>query len=147
MMKLKVQHVMDSMLVVTNIINRQCAMPQRGKYLLARLHTKLSPEFKLIDARRDEMIKAYNNPQFRETSDEERAGGAPALVEVPGEWQVPADKMPEFLAAWKLVGDEEIEVDIQPMPLAALSMPDGSDGMIEASELITLGELVYDNLN
>ncbi len=141
-MKLKVQHVMDAMLTVTNIINRQCAMPQRGKYLLARMHTKLLPEFKVLDARRDEMIKAYGEQQMREEADPET--GLPVKVPVEGEWQVPADKMAEYTAAWKLVGDEEIDVDVQPLPLRALSLPDGSDGMIEAAELITLGELVYD---
>lgn len=143
-MKLKVQQVMDSMLVVTNIINRQCSMPQRGKYLLARMHTKLLPEFKVMDARRDELIQAYNTPQTRtETGDD----GHPIQVSVEGLWQVPPEKMPEFTAAWKEIGDEEIDVDIQPLPLRAISMPDGSDGMIEASELITLGDLVVDNLN
>lgn len=141
-MKLKVQHIMDSMLVVTNIINRQAPMPQRGKYLLARLHTKLLPEYKVIDARRDEMIKVYNNPQ---TKTETLANGDVLITPVEGEWQVPPDKMPEFLAAWKLIGDEEIEVDIQPLPLTALCMSNGTEGLIEASEFITLGDLVFDN--
>lgn len=151
-MKLKVQHVMDAMLVVTNIINRQAPMPQRGKYLLARMHTKLLPEWKTIDARRDEMIKAYNNPQTRfvPNPDQPLNPGPGAVIEgkqevVEGEWQVPADKIPEFTAAWKTIGDEEIEVDLQPLPLTALCMPDGTDGLIEAAEFITLGELVYDN--
>lgn len=130
-MKLKVQHLMDSMLVVTNIINRQAPMPQRGKYLLARMHQKLLPEYTIIDARRDAMIKEYDTP------DDVR----------PGEFKVPDDKMPEFIAAWKVVADEEIEVDVQPMPLTALCMPNATEGLIEASEFITLGDLVVDNFN
>lgn len=147
-MKLKVQHVMDATLIVTQIINRAAPMPQRGKYLLARMHTKLMPEFKTIDARRDEMIKAYNNPQQRPVPGAVVEAGEPVPMEdVPGEWQVPLEHMPEFTAAWKEIGAEEIEVDIQPIPLIALSLPNGSDGAIESSELITLGDLVVDTAN
>lgn len=144
-MKLKVQHVMDAMLVVTNIINRQAPMPQRGKYLLARMHTKLLPEFKIIDERRDAMIKAYGNPQTKLETNPET--GVTFEVPVEGQWQVPKESMPEFTAAWKIIGEEEIDVEIQPIPLSAICMPDGTDGLIEASEFITLGELVYDNIN
>ena len=144
-MKLKVQHVMDATLALTNIINRQCPMPQRGKYLIARMHGKLLPEFKTIDARRDEMIKAYNTERVDEKVDE--VSGATIRTVVEGERMVPPDKMPEFLAAWKVIGDEEIEVDVQPLPLTALCMPNGTEGLIEAAEFITLGELVVDNFN
>lgn len=139
-MKLKIQHVMDATLVLTKIINEQRQMPQKGKYRIARLHAKLLPEFKLIDARRDEMIKTYNNPQTRiERTPEDPIGHE---VPVDGEWQVPADKMPEFIAAWKLIGDEEIDVDAQPIPLSSLSVSDDTDGAIEAHELIALGDLI-----
>lgn len=141
-MKLKLQHLMDSTLVLTNIINERRPMPQKGKYLVARLHAKLLPEFKLIDARRDEMIKAYDQPQMKAETDAET--GNVTLTPVDGQWQVPADKMPEFTAAWKAAGQEEIDVDVQPIPLSSMSLPNGSDGAIEASELITLGDLVSD---
>lgn len=147
-MKLKVQHVMDATLVVTNLINRQCPMPQRGKYLLARMHMKLNAEYVPINERRDEMIKAYNNPQMRPVPNAVVAEGEPIPMErVSNEWEVPADKMPEFLAAWKVIADEEIDVDIQPIPLISLCMPNGTEGLIEASEFITLGDLVVDTSN
>lgn len=149
-MKLKVQHVMDSMLVVTNIINRQAAMPQRGKYMLARMHIKLLPEFKVMDARRHEMIKAYGSPQTKQVWDEQADPQhqlPPTLEPIPGEWQVPPEKLAEFMEAWNVIGDMEIDVDVQPMPLICLSLPNGSEGMIEAAELITLGDLVVDTAN
>lgn len=140
-MKLTVQHVMDATIVLTNIINGQRALPQKGKYRVARMHAKLLPEFKVIDARRDEMIKAYDTQQTKTETN-------PATGEVtitPGDgWQVPPDKMPEFTAAWKQIGDEEIEVDVQPMPLSQLSLGDDQEGSIEAHELLTLGDLVSD---
>lgn len=143
-MKLKVQHVMDATIALTNIINRQCSMPQRGKYLLARMHTKLKVEFDVMDARRDEMIKAYNNPKTTTLVGE---AGATIITQIEGQWQVPDEKMSEYVAAWKEIGDQIIDVDVQPIPLLALCMPDGTDGLIEAAEFITLGELVVDTSN
>lgn len=139
-MKLRVQNVMDATLVLTAIINEQRAMPQKGKYRVARMHAKMLPEFKIIDARRDEMIKAYNMPQTRldKTLDD------PMEHEVPidGQWQVPADKMPEFIAAWKVIGDEEIDVDVQPIPISSLSLSEDADGSIQSHELAILGNLI-----
>ena len=142
-MKLTLQNVYGATLVLANIIQEQRVMPQKAKYRIARLHTKLFPEFKLIDARRDELIKAYNNPQTKVVQ-KATADQPEIVVEVPGEWQVPADKLPEFTAAWIEIGNEEIEIDMQPIPLSCLEMGDGKDGAIEASELITLGEMVSD---
>lgn len=138
-MKLKVQQVMDAVLVLAQIINEQRAMPQLGKYRLARMHARLLPEFKVMDAKRDEMIKAYGNPQ---TKVENLANGEVLITPIEGQWQVPPEHMPEFIAAWKEIGDAEIEVDVLPIPLSALTLPAGGDGAIEASELITLGELI-----
>lgn len=138
-MKLKVQHVMDSTLVLAAIINERRPMPQKGKYRVARLHAKLLPEFQSANGQRDEMIKAYEMPQTQIEKTEEH----PLGIEVPTDgWQVPADKMPEFTAAWKVIADEEIEVDVEPIPLGYLSLGDQTDGAIESTELITLGELV-----
>lgn len=142
-MKLKVQRLMDATLALTSIINAQRHMPQLGKYRIARLHAKLLPEFKVIDARRDEMIKAYGRPQMRVVPDAIHGADEPPPMEpVEGQWQVPPDKMPEFIEAWKVIGDEEIEVDVQPVPVSCLSMGDDIDGAIDAHELIALGDLV-----
>lgn len=142
-MKLTAQNVYGATIVLASIISSQRPMPQRGKYLIARMHSKLLPEYNILNGRRDELIKAYNTPQTKTVTDE--ATGATAEVPVEGEWQVPKDKMPEFVAAWELLGNEEIDVDVQPLPLMSLSLPNGSDGAIEASELITLGSLVSDD--
>jgi hypothetical protein len=55
---------------------------------------------------------------------------------------VPPDKAAEFAEAWKEIGDEEIEVDVQPISLACLDLGDSADGSILAHELVTLGDLV-----
>lgn len=123
-MKLKVQHVFEATLVVARIINENRPMPQRGKFRLARLHAKLLPEFTTIAARRDEMITAYDH--LGETLQP----------------TVPDDKLSEFAAAWTEIGDEEIEVDVEPVPLGCLDLGDAADGAIQANELVTLGDLV-----
>lgn len=142
-MKLKVQHVMDATLVVSQIIREARPMPQKGKYRLARMHAKLLPEFTTINDRRDAMIKEYDTLETEPVTD----GATGEVSHVPkanAQWMVPPDKMPEFNEAWKVVGDQEIDVDVEPLPLSQLDLGNGTDGAIEARELITLGELVTD---
>lgn len=122
-MKLTAQQVFDATLVVAQIIRENRPMPQKGLYRLARLHAKLAPEFKPISERRDAMIEAY----------EHREEGADTF-------SVPLDKMPEFNAAWAEIAGDEIEVDVQPVPLDYLD--GGGVGVITAAELVTLGDLV-----
>lgn len=134
-MKLKVQQLMDATLVVSQIIREKRPLPQKGSYWVARLHTKLLPEFNTASARRDEMITAYDH---KETV--KGAEGEPDVVA--DQFSVPLDKMPEFNAAWKEIADEEIEVDVQPIPLGYLDLGESVQGSIAASELVTLGDLV-----
>lgn len=133
-MQLTVQQVMDATLVISQIIREERPMPQKGKYLLARMHAKLIPEFTTINEQRDALIKAYDHRQQIE--------GADGIM-VDGEnYAVPMDKMPEFNEAWKKIGDEMIDVGVEPIPLAAIDLGSMSDGSISAKELITLGDLV-----
>lgn len=138
-MKLTVQQTMDAVLVISQIIREQRPMPQRGKYRLARMHAKLLPEFQTINAQRDDLIKAYNHHETIKNKDP--ATGAESEV-INQEFSVPLDKMGEFTEAWKKIGGEEIDIDIEPIPLSQLDLGDNADGSIQASELITLGDLV-----
>lgn len=146
-MKLKVQHVMDATLVISKIIRDARAMPQKGKYRLARMHAKLLPEFLTINERRDAMIRAYDtrmkvpDPNYSNHLDPLNKGVP--MIDGP-EFTVPDDKSDEFNAAWKEIADEEIDVNVEPIPLAQLDLGASQDGSIEAGELITLGDLVKD---
>lgn len=155
-MKLKVQHLMDATLVISEIIRDNRPMPQKGKYRLARMHPKLNAEFLVINAKRDEMIKAYDhhpmvpNPA-NNMSDEAREfeasqGNVSQLVPktIPSaQWSVPEDKLAEFQKLWEEVAEEEIEVDVEPIPLAQLCFDDPNiDGSITGHEFIVLGDLV-----
>lgn len=159
MMKIKVQHLMDATLVISTIIREDRNLPQKGKYRLARIHPKLDREFQIINAQRNKMIEAYDhhemiaNPAANGMPDEVRAEIAaagnvhqlpPKMVEAK-EFSVPADKIDEFHATWKEIADQEIEVDIVPMPLDQLCFPgDLADGSITAHEFIVLGDLVVE---
>lgn len=139
-MKFKVQHVMDATLLISRIIRERRPMPQKGKYRLARMHAKLLPEFTVINDQRDALIKAYDHETKVKIKDAD--GVETEASTTPPSYSVPLDKMDEFTAAWKEIGDGEIEVDVEAIPLAQLDLGDGTDGCIEAAELITLGELV-----
>ena len=132
-MKLKAQLVFDAVPVIALIIREKRPLPQKGKYRLARMHAKLLPDFNTLSERRDAMIKAYDTPLVTLTE-----GAAPT-----GLYTVPEDKVSEFNAAWKEIGDEEIEVaDLEPIPIDQLTLANDANGAIEAIELITLGDLV-----
>lgn len=155
-MKLKVQHVMDAMIVVSQILRDQNGLPrddgkvvprpmsQKGRYRLTRLHTKLSGEFKIINDKRDEMIKAYDYHPFVKVKDAEGKDTAVDSDVVSENFAVPMDKMPEFTAAWKELADEEIDLDVEPIPFEQLDLGNSVDGCLTPQEFFTLGSLVKD---
>lgn len=137
-MRMKAQQVFDATLVVSTIIRENRAMPTKGKYRLARLHAKLLPEFQTLSGQRDAMITAYDHHPMIKAKD---AAGVETEV-LSTEFGVPADKLAEFAAAWNEIGDQEIEVDVESVPLAYLELADSVDGSVTAHELVTLGDLV-----
>jgi hypothetical protein len=156
-MKLKVQHVMDATLVISQIIREDRKLPTKGKYRLARAHDKLNKEFLIFNEQRDAAIKAYNyrgtipNPAANGLSDDARAamvaagkiGSLPPKEIEDENFSVPADKIEEFHKTWGAIAVSEIEVDIEPIPLDQLCFPgDLEDGSISAHEFIVLGDLI-----
>lgn len=116
-MMLKVQTVFDATQVLATIINENRHMPTKGKYRVARMHAKLFPEFTTANDQRSEKILSY---EHRNEADQP---------------SVPDDKMPEFIAWWKEVASEEIEVNVEPIPIDLLDN-------ISYAEFQTLAELV-----
>lgn len=106
-MKIKVQHLMDATMVIRQIITEKRPLPQKGNYRLARMFDKLAREFDILNAKRDEMIKAYDYHH-----------------EDAKEWSVPPEHIPEFTKQWAELGAEEIEVDVEPIPLEQLCFAD-----------------------
>lgn len=141
-MKLTVQRVMEVVPLITAIITEKRPMSQKGAYRLARLHAKLQPEFAMAHAQRDAMIKAYDTPEMiaPPPSAADPLGQGPAVPT--GNYTVPPDKLEQFIAAWAEFAKEEIEVDVQPIPLGQLDMGDDKAASINALELVILGDLV-----
>ena len=142
MMKLKVGHVFQAAPAVVTIINQDRSMPQKGKYRIARMFAKLKPEYDLILARRNAMIEVYGHKEMvpPPKSVEDPLSQGPL---VPGEnFSVPDDKLPEFSKAWAEIESEEIEVDVEPMPLNQLDPGPGVVGGLTAAEFVVLDNLV-----
>ena len=141
-MKLTVQRVMDVLPFITAIINDGRKLPQKGAYRLARMYAKLLPEFEVANKQRNALIRAYDFPLMvsPRASAEDPLGQGPKVPS--GEFTVPLDKLEEFNAAWKEIGEQEIEVDIQPAPLEQFDLGPNFPASIEAHELAVLGELV-----
>lgn len=126
MMRLKVQHVFEATQVLANIINENRPLPTRGVYRVTRMHKALFPEFETANSQRTAKIMAY---------DSANEAGEPA---------VPDDKMPEFVAWWAELAGEEIEVNVDPIPIDQLCIA-GADSPISFAEFGVLGELVRDD--
>ena len=141
MMKLTLQRVFEATQALAAIINENRPLPSKGKYRVARMHAKLFPEFTTLNDRRTAMIMAYGHKQavlhgkvVTEPDDLTHAG-------IVMQDAVPDDKMPEFLAAWADLAKEEIEVNVEPIPIYQLCI-DGQEGVVTFAEFAALGELV-----
>jgi hypothetical protein len=127
-MKLTVQQVFVANQILVGIINANRPMPTKGAYRIARLHAKLQVELKPISDKRDEIIKSYG---YQGVPDGAPEGFQPVDM-------VPPDKAAEFELKWREIADEEIEVDVQPIPLSQLSLGDDEESPISAGELFML---------
>lgn len=134
-MKLTILHVFNVTPILAQIIAEKRPLPLKGAYRVARLQAKLQAEFQTIAEKRDALIVAYDHKA--------RPAGAPDdAPEVP---TVPDDKVEDFLAKWADLGAEEIEVDVQPIPLSQLDLGADTAGALTAAELMVLAELVVDD--
>lgn len=140
-MELTIGRVYTATEMVMTIINESRLLPQKGSYRLARMYTKLKPEYDLIVLRRNEMIEAYDYKKIAPSETERDDDGNPVMTPA-ANFSVPVDKMAEFSKAWSEVTLEKIDVDVQAIPLNQLDA--GGVGMISALELVALGDLVIE---
>lgn len=130
-MKLTADRVLAALPLIDTIISEKRPLTVKGAYRVARLHAKLLPEFRLLEERRAELIKGYGH----ETVPEGSTDPVPT---------VPADKVGEFMSQWIEVLREELEIDVQPLPLSTLG-PATAESPVSAAEMLTLGELLFDD--
>ena len=140
-MKLTVQQVFDITPLLAKIKEENRPLPSKGKYRIARLHRKMEAEWNTIAERYNAMIKTYDHKRpmidGKVVTVEEAEGAANVVMQD----AVPDDKMPEFLAKWKDLAAEEIEVAVEPIPLDQLCI-DGAEGGISIAEFSVLDKLV-----
>ena len=121
-MKLKVSALFSAYLVLTAIINEKRELPSIGQYRVARMHDKLESEFNVASASRDELITKFGTEK----------DGAFSIYPPDAGWK-------EFAEAWDKVAAEEIEIEVQPIPLSSLG---NSSNGVTAYEFKVLGDLV-----
>ena len=140
-MKLTIQHIFDATPVLNGIKNDNRPIPAKGKYRISRMLRAIQPEWELIAERYNVMVRAYGHKRplidGRRVTEEEASTHADVVMQD----AVPDDKWEEFVAAWKVVGAEEVEVAVEPIPLDQLCI-DGREDGITIAELSVLDTLV-----
>lgn len=130
-MLMKAARVWDATIALWTIMQEKRQMPQRGKFLVARMHAKLLPEFKLLNETRDSMISAYDHTVSVPNGGPDEEGTPTFDTKI----AVPEDKVPEFNEIWGKLILTEIDVDVSPISISDLDN-------IEAIEISLLGELL-----
>lgn len=141
MMKLKVQQIFEATQVLATIINQKRALPTKGVYRVTRMHAKLFPEFTLINDQRTAKIASYDHKAFalpNGTLVPAEEAAAMGLVE---QNVVPPEKMGEYVEWWSEMATDEVEVNIDPIPIEQLCI-DGAESNITYAEFAVLGDLV-----
>lgn len=144
--KLTIDKLLTGMTTVSTILRERRPMPQRGKFAFAKMHTALMDDFNKYSAQRDELIATYGykamlrRPAGPGDTDEDIARGyAEKEAE---EFSVPQDKLKDFEEKWKILGEEEIEIDVKPISIKLFDLGTGTDGSVEGAEIIDMGNLI-----
>lgn len=144
--KLTVNQLITAVPIITTIIREKRPMPQKGKFNFARMYSTLLPHWNRLNTERDELIKSFDHhPMLRraatpDDSEEDRERGY--VEKASEEFSVPVDKMKDFEEQWKPIGEREVEVEVEPIPMKTFDLGLGSDGSVDAAEIIDLGPLI-----
>jgi len=128
-MKLTTGNVYDAHFALRAIVNTKRVLPQIAKYRLARMAKAIASEFTHLEEVRVALVKELGAPVADDKG-------------VETGWQVPTEKMEEYMKRWNEVRAQVIEVNVEPIYLFALG--DDPDG-IETKEFDMLGDLVTDH--
>ena len=125
-MKLKASQVLNATTILAAIINENRPLPQKGKYRIGRMHAKLFAEWEQLEVRRKAIVEQHQEEV------PPAAEGEPATTRTSAAGE----------AEWKDILEQEIEVNVEPVPLSCLDMGDAVNGSVSANELQMLGDLV-----
>jgi len=145
--KLTADKLLTAMTTVSTILRERRPMPQRGKFAFAKLHTALMDPFNEWSGKRDELIAAYGHKEklrrpaiAGQDSEEDVKRGYSERTST--EFSVPEDKLKDFEEKWKILGEEEIELDVKPISVKLFDLGTGTDGSVEGAEIIDMGALI-----
>jgi len=129
-MKVKVGIILQAQSVLKKIIEEKRPLPTKGKYRIVRLFETLTKEADIIEGQRVVLIKQFG------------------IVNSDNSWQVEARNVERFQAEWNKILEDEIDVNIQPIPLSYLEAPAqveivGDDGIRKMIDPISLDELLF----
>lgn len=147
--KLTADRLLIAVPVISTILRERRPMPQRGKFAFAKMHTALMDEWTRINLMRDELIKTYDYHAIerrpavpeRDTEEDVKRGYS---ERVSTEFSVPEDKLKDFEEKWKILGEEEIELDVKPISIKLFDLGTGTDGSVEGAEIIDMGALIVE---
>lgn len=131
-MKMTGRALYDAVVTLAAIINRPRNLPQTAKYRLARMHQRLLPDYTLLEDERVKLIRELGEPVYLDE----------AKTQPTEQWRIPDENtaaMTEYRMRWNTLLNEEIDVNVLPIPLAALG---NETNGIEADEFVRLGDLV-----
>ena len=151
MLKIKVRTIFEATPILKLISDQRRPMSQAGKFRVARMHAVLLPEYLAIVKERDAIIEPYGYHPMIPKDLSMRAMAAAGMPVPEGTemieaeyFAVPPDKIADWNEKWNEMADEEVEVNINPIPISMLSPAGAENGSIEISEIASLDELVTD---
>ena len=116
-MKVTNGEIHDSYRAIKEVMesSEERAIPQTGKYRLAKLHRKLEPLFIGIERQRSALVEQFGEPTFL---DEEKT--------MPTGWSInqQGPNMPVYLEKWAELRSIEVEIDTTPISLHTLGESD-----------------------
>lgn len=133
-MKLTAGQIFDATLTLLNIMERgHISIPQTAKYRIAKMHGRLEPIFKSIEAKQRELVQIYGEEVFEDPE---------TKTKPTGQWGIRpnTENHKKFTDEWNKVRAEEIEIPLlTPIPYESL----GNEMRgLEAKDFALLGELV-----
>lgn len=123
-MRMTAGRVFDAFHTLEAVKNRP--MPIKAAFRLNLMRTKIMPTFDVIVDRRNALIRPYD---YRDEH---------------GTVCVPPASMDEFNAAWGEIAAEEIDIDVEPISVAAFETNERENGALTVADFAALGELIVE---
>jgi hypothetical protein len=130
--KMKVRDMMLACEALYSMTARNAVMSTKGRYRVTKMYAQLRTEYGAANDQRSAIIA-----KLRIVKQDLPDGGFITKVH--------DDDREKFEEEWKPIGDDECEVDVQPIPLSSISSGADAEGAPTMIEILNLGPLVHDD--